>query len=43
MQIGGRPYFPTSFRWGYGWPYPRFYKALTDTEKEQISILENNK
>ena len=22
VRVGGSPYFPTSFRWGYGWPYP---------------------
>ncbi|MFT6987247.1 MAG: hypothetical protein ACJAT7_003101 [Psychromonas sp.] len=29
VRVGGSPYFPTSFRWGYGWSYPRGYKALT--------------
>lgn len=28
VWIGGSPYFPTSFRWGYGWPYPRGYEPL---------------
>src|SRR5690606_15788512 len=32
VRVGGSPYLPTTFRWGYGWPYPRGYKALTDDE-----------
>lgn len=36
VRVGGSPYFPTSYRWGYGWPYPRGYKALNATEKEEI-------
>lgn len=39
VRVGGSPYLPTSFRWGYGWPYPRGYKALTDAERKQITIL----
>jgi hypothetical protein len=42
VRVGGSPFFPTSFRWGYGWSYPRFYKALTVEEKEQISALDND-
>jgi hypothetical protein len=36
VRVGGSPYFPTSFRWGYGWSYPRWYKALSELEKKQI-------
>ena len=36
VRVAGGPYFPSSFRWGYGWPYPRWYKALTESEKRQI-------
>ena len=43
VRVGGSPYFPTSFRWGYGWSYPRLYKALTGEEKAQITALRNNK
>lgn len=39
VRVGGSPYFPTSFRWGYGWSYPRMYKALTEDEKKQIKLL----
>ena len=43
VRVGGSPYFPTSYRWGYGWPYSRFYKPLTEEEKLQIiSIQKDN-
>ncbi len=25
VRIFGHPYWPTPFRWGYGWKYPRGY------------------
>ncbi len=40
VRVGGTPYLPTRFRWGYGWPFPRGYKALTEDEKQQIRQLE---
>ena len=36
VRIGGSPLFPSPFRWGYGWSYPRGYKALT--KQEQLNI-----
>lgn len=36
VRVGGSPYYPTSFRWGYGWSYLRGYQALTDAEKTQV-------
>jgi hypothetical protein len=39
VRVGGTPYFPTSFRWGYGWPYPRGYKAVTPEEYESIKAM----
>ncbi len=36
VRVGGGPYFPTKFRWGYGWSYPRLYRPLTDQELKQI-------
>ncbi len=36
VRWGGSPYFPTSYRWGYGWPYQRGYAPLTDQEREQV-------
>lgn len=44
VRVGGSPYWPTRYRWGYGWPYwqgmmPRGYKVLTETEKQQVKAL----
>jgi hypothetical protein len=36
VRVGGTPYLPTTFRWGYGWSYARWYQALTEEEKIQI-------
>jgi hypothetical protein len=36
VRVGGSPFFPTTFRWGYGWPYPRLYGALTEEELKKI-------
>lgn len=38
VRVGGSPYLPTLFRWGYGWEYPRGYRALNTEEKEIIQI-----
>jgi len=43
VRVGGTPYLPMRFRWGYGWPYPRGYKALSEQEKQQIQQLEAKK
>lgn len=32
VRVGGTPYLPTKFRWGYGWSYPRDYRALSEEE-----------
>jgi hypothetical protein len=42
VRVGGSPYLPTSFRWGYGWSYPRWYKALNEVEISQIKALKND-
>ncbi|WP_296055389.1 hypothetical protein [uncultured Amphritea sp.] len=39
VRVGGSPYFPTTFRWGYGWPYPRNYGELTEEELLQVKQL----
>jgi hypothetical protein len=39
VRVGGSPFFPTKFRWGYGWSYPRFYGVLTEEELEQIQSV----
>ncbi len=36
VRVGGTPYLPTPFRWGYGWPYPRGYKELSEQELQQV-------
>lgn len=44
VRLGGSPFFPTPYRWGYGWPYPRGYKALTAEERAQAQtqLKKNN-
>ena len=37
VRVGGSPFFPTTFRWGYGWPYPKLYGQLSKNEKEQVN------
>src|SRR5690606_32153716 len=39
VRVGGSPFFPTPFRWGYGWSYPRYYSALTEEELKQIEEM----
>jgi len=39
VTVGGSPYFPTPYRWGYGWPYPKGYGELTKIELQQIEEL----
>lgn len=41
VRVGGSPYFPTEFRWGYGWPYPRGYKELSHDELKEVLKLTN--
>lgn len=36
VRVGGTPYLPTSFRWGYGWPFPRGYTSPTKEEQTEI-------
>lgn len=36
VRLGGSPFYPTWYRWGYGWPYMRGYKPLNDNENIQI-------
>ncbi|WP_196139057.1 hypothetical protein [Aliikangiella sp. G2MR2-5] len=39
VRVGGSPFWPTSFRWGYGWDYPRGYKIPTEAEKTRAKNL----
>ncbi|PTY36470.1 hypothetical protein BGP77_04000 [Saccharospirillum sp. MSK14-1] len=36
VRVGGSPYWPTAYRWGYGWGLWRGYEAVTDEELEQV-------
>ncbi len=37
VRAGGSPLWPTAFRWGYGWPYPRWYRELSTAEQRQVA------
>jgi len=39
VRAGGTPYLPTSFRWGYGWSYPKLYGELNKEELIQVKQL----
>ncbi len=39
VRAGGSPYWPTSFRWGYGWTPSRGYRAVTDAERKMAEGL----
>jgi hypothetical protein len=32
VRAGGSPWWPTRYRWAYGWPYGRGYQELSDEE-----------
>lgn len=36
VRVGGSPVFPTRFRWGYGWSWPRWYGPLSEEELQQV-------
>lgn len=36
VRIGGSPFYPTPYRWGYGWPWLRGYKALSAEELQAV-------
>lgn len=36
VRVGGSPVFPTRFRWGYGWNWPRWYGPLSEDELQQV-------
>ena len=39
VRVGGTPYLPTKFRWGYGWPYFRGYKLVVAEEQRKIDAF----
>ena len=36
VRAGGSPFFPTTYRWAYGWPFGRGYQALSDEDKDRV-------
>lgn len=42
VRVGGTPYLPTKFRWGYGWSYPRGYGELTKVEKATVATAKSH-
>lgn len=41
VRVGGSPYWPTTYRWAYGWPYTRGYRAVTEAERHLAQQLLN--
>ncbi len=39
VRVGGSPWWPTSYRWGYGWPYSHGYRPLTAQERDEARHL----
>lgn len=39
VKVGGSPFLPTGFRWGYGWDVQRGYKALSQEELELVKKM----
>lgn len=39
VRVGGTPFVPTSFRWGYGWPKLRGYAPLSLDERREVRAL----
>ncbi len=37
VRVGGTPFLPTSFRWGYGWSEFRGYQALSGEEMSVVA------
>lgn len=40
VRIGGSAWWPTPFRWGYGWGYGRYYRPLDLAESAEADRLE---
>lgn len=39
VRFGGGPYWPTWYRWGYGWEYGRSYQTLSAEEQTRADQL----
>lgn len=36
VRLGGSPFSPMPFRWGYGWRYSKFYSKLTSEDLKKV-------
>ena len=36
VRWGGAPWWPSWYRWGYGWDYLRGYRPLSNKEKQSV-------
>ncbi|MDO3381575.1 FAD-binding oxidoreductase [Gilvimarinus algae] len=41
VRLGGTPFAPTDFRWGYGWREYRGYRALNEQEQQAVQEAMN--
>lgn len=41
VKVGGSPYLPTEYRWGYGWSNFRGFDDLTEAELKEIQALKS--
>ncbi len=39
VRVGGSPYWPTKFRWGYGWSYPHGYTSESSEKGNSMSFI----
>ena len=39
VRAGGGAWWPTRYRWAYGWPYGRGYAPLTEDELQRIDDI----
>ena len=40
VRFGGSPWWPTPWRWGYGWDYPFGYRELSAEERAALDRIE---
>ncbi len=41
VRVGGAPWYPVPWRWGYGWDYCRGYDTGADTRQLESSSTED--
>lgn len=39
VRVGGSPFWPTEFRWGYGWRYPHGYTKGQNSSSEEKTMF----